>query len=110
MKDDLVERRMPAEKIYLDYAGFRTLDSVIRAKEIFGLKGFTVISQQFHNERAIFVAADMELDVVGFNAEDVNYFVSLRVRLREKVARAWMMMDLFIGTDPKCLGEEIVIK
>jgi SanA protein len=110
MKDDLVERGVPEEKIYLDYAGFRTLDSVIRAKEIFGLKGFTVISQQFHNERAIFVAADMELDVVGFNAEDVNYFVSLRVRLREKVARAWMMMDLFIGTDPKFLGEEIVIK
>src|SRR5690606_23706425 len=51
-KNDLIAKGIPAERIYLDYAGFRTLDSVVRAKEIFGQNTFTIISQKFHNQRA----------------------------------------------------------
>ena len=54
-KKDLVKQGIPENKIYLDYAGFSTLDSVLRAKEIFGLSQFTIISQKFHNERALFI-------------------------------------------------------
>ena len=55
-KNELISRGILAEKIYLDYAGFRTLDSVIRAHAIFGQSSFTIISQKFHNERAIYLA------------------------------------------------------
>ncbi len=109
MRDDLVAEGVPFEKIYLDYAGFRTLDSVVRAKEIFGLESFTVVSQQFHNERAIFLGSFYDLDIVGYNAQDVAAVRSLRVVLREKLARLYMMFDLLRGTDPKFLGETIEI-
>ncbi|NQX85192.1 MAG: YdcF family protein [Flavobacteriaceae bacterium] len=55
-KADLIERGIPRPKIHIDYAGFRTLDSMIRAKDIFGQDSITVISQKFHNERAIYLA------------------------------------------------------
>lgn len=110
MRDDLVAKGVPLEKIYLDYAGFRTLDSVVRAKEIFGLESFTVVSQQFHNERAIYLGTHYDLDVIGYNAQDVDAAISMRVILREKLARLYMMIDLLRGTDPKFLGEEIEIK
>lgn len=53
MKDALVERGVPAERIYLDYAGFRTFDSVYRMEAIFGQMDFVVISQAFHVKRAV---------------------------------------------------------
>ena len=52
MKNELVKRGVAEDKIYLDYAGFRTLDSVVRMEKIFGQHRFTVISQDFHNRRA----------------------------------------------------------
>lgn len=55
-KNELIKKGIPANKIFLDYAGFRTLDSVVRAKEIFGQVSITIISQKFHNERAIYLA------------------------------------------------------
>ena len=51
-----MQKGVPEKSIYLDYAGFRTLDSVVRAKEVFGQTRLTIISQRFHNERAIYLA------------------------------------------------------
>ncbi|MDF1860822.1 MAG: ElyC/SanA/YdcF family protein [Verrucomicrobiales bacterium] len=51
MRNALFRRGVPYSRIYEDFAGFRTLDSVVRAKEIFGQKMLLVISQRFHNER-----------------------------------------------------------
>lgn len=59
-KNELIKRGIPSNRIFLDYAGFRTLDSVVRAKEIFDQKSITIISQQFHNERAIYLAEKKE--------------------------------------------------
>jgi SanA protein len=56
MKDSLVLAGVPSERVYCDYAGFRTMDSIVRAREIFGQAAITVISQEFHNQRAIFTA------------------------------------------------------
>jgi SanA protein len=56
MKESLIEAGVPPERIYCDYAGFRTMDSIVRARKIFGQTAITVISQEFHNQRAIFIA------------------------------------------------------
>ncbi|MDH3796471.1 MAG: YdcF family protein, partial [Flavobacteriaceae bacterium] len=65
MKKDLIKGGIPEDKIYMDFAGFRTLDSMVRAKEVFGLTNATVISQEFHNERAIYLAQRHGLHAVG---------------------------------------------
>ncbi|MDB4442921.1 YdcF family protein [bacterium] len=109
MKNDLVERGVPENKIYLDYAGFRTLDSVIRANAIFGQEKFTAISQPFHNERAIFISEKKGLKPIGFNAKDVSNRYGWKVQVREKLARVKMLLDIIIGKQPKFYGEKIEI-
>ncbi len=108
-KNALIELGVPANRIFLDFAGFRTLDSVVRAKEIFGQKKFTVISQKFHNERAVFLAKHFDIDAIGFNAKDVNSFGGLKTQLREYLARAKAVWDIFWGVQPKFGGKPIEI-
>ena len=109
MKEALVGRGVPAEAIYLDYAGFRTYDSVVRMEKIFGQESFTVISQEFHNRRAVYIAQALGLDAVGYNAADVAAYAGMKTRLREKLARVRMFMDLWTGKTPKFLGEPVEI-
>ncbi len=108
-KNELVRLGIPSNRIYLDYAGFRTLDSVIRSKEIFGQNRITFISQKFHNERAIYLAEESGIDAVGFNAKDVSGKYGLRVKLREYLARVKAFVDLKLGVSPKFLGPKIKI-
>ncbi len=108
-KNALIEKGVPAHKIYLDYAGFRTLDSVVRAKEVFGQNQYTIISQKFHNERAIYIAKSRGMDVIGFNAKDVSAKFGLKVRLREYLARVKVFGDHLFNVQPKFLGKQIVI-
>jgi len=108
-KNDLIKKGVPAEKIILDYAGFRTLDSVVRAKEIFGQSEITIISQQFHNERAIYLAEKYDISAIGFNAKDVSGRYGYKVQLREYLARTKVFVDLVFGVKPKFLGKKIVI-
>ena len=105
----LVAMGVPEGKIYLDYAGFRTLDSVIRAKEIFGLTALTVVSQAFHDERAIYLAEKYGIKAIGFCARDVDKYSGMKTRLREYFARAKVFWDLSLGVQPKFLGEKIDI-
>ncbi|WP_298902647.1 ElyC/SanA/YdcF family protein [uncultured Psychroserpens sp.] len=109
-KTDLIARGIPENKIFLDYAGFRTLDSVIRAKAIFGQDSITIISQQFHNERAIYLAKHNEINAVAFNAKNVQGRYGLKVQLREYLARAKASMDVLFNVEPKFLGQQIEIK
>ncbi len=109
MKKDLIASGIPSDNIYLDYAGFRTLDSVIRMKEIFGQEKFTIISQKFHNERAIFIAKHYGWDVVGFNAQDVTSYYGFRTMVREKLARVKVFIDFLTNKQPRYLGEKIKI-
>jgi len=109
MKAALVKAGISPEKIYLDYAGFRTYDSVYRMKAIFGQTKFTVISQEFHNRRAIFIAKALKLDVVGFNARDVDAYNGFKTRLRERFARVKVLLDVFFQFKPRFLGERILI-
>lgn len=110
MKQALIDLGIPEKVIVLDFAGFRTLDSVVRAKKVFGQGSFIVISQQFHNERAVYIARSKGIEAYGYNAQDVAKNFSLRVRIREYFARAKVFLDLIFGVSPKFLGDEIEIK
>jgi len=110
IKKDLVEGGIPTDKIFLDYAGFRTLDSMVRAKFIFGLDSVTVISQKFHNERAIYLAEKKGLKAIGFNAEGISGKQGLKVQFREYFARVKVFIDLLLNTQPRFYGEKIEIK
>jgi len=109
-KKDLILLGVPEEKIILDYAGFSTLDSVLRAQKIFGLNSFTVISQKFHNERAIFLAKKKGVTAIGFNAQTVSGKYSIKTELREYLARTKACLDILFDSQPKYWGEPIVIK
>ena len=109
-KEELIRKGIPANKIYLDYAGFRTLDSVVRSKEIFGQESITIISQEFHNERAIYLAEKNGIEAIGYNAKDVSGRYGLKTQLREYLARTKVFLDIVFGVGPKFLGDKIEIK
>ncbi|WP_431166296.1 SanA/YdcF family protein [Tenacibaculum halocynthiae] len=109
-KNELIKKGIPAKRIFLDYAGFRTLDSVVRAKEIFGQTSVTIISQKFHNERAIFLAEKNGINAIGFNARDLTGKYGLKVRIREYFARTKAFLDIMFGVKPKFLGKKVEIK
>ncbi len=106
MKRDLLRADIPDSRIFLDYAGFRTLDSVVRAKAIFDTDDFLIISQKFHCERALYIANYYDINarclaVPGPGPEHSN----LPVRLREVFARTKAFLDLYIiNTQPRFLG------
>jgi SanA protein len=110
MKNELIKNGVDSTKIYLDYAGFRTFDSVVRVKEIFSQDSILLISQLFHNERAIYIAEKKGLIAFGYNAKDVEKKYGIKTVIREKFARVKLMLDFMIGTKPKFLGEKIEIK
>lgn len=109
-KNELIKKGIPEHKIFLDYAGFRTLDSVIRAKEIFGQEKITIISQEFHNERAIYLAGKNDIEAIGFNAADVSRRYGMKVQIREYLARTKVFLDILFGVKPKFLGEKIEVR
>ncbi len=110
MRRALIKAGIPASAIYMDFAGFRTLDSVVRAKEVFGQASYIIVSQKFHNERAIFIAHRFGIDAIGFNAPDVAPHEGFKTRVREIFARFMSLLDLYIlSKEPKFLGEPIAI-
>lgn len=110
MKEALVREGIPADVIFLDYAGLRTLDSVIRMREIFSQDRYIVVSQRFQNERAIFIARHYGMEVYGFDAQDVTGRFSLKTHIREKFARVRMFLDILTDKQPKFLGEKVDIE
>ena len=102
MRDSLVARGVPASAIILDGKGYRTICSVVNANKVFGLKSFTIISQKFHNERAIYQAEHLGLDVENiqaYNAKDPKSRRAYLTTIREYFARVKMFMDLITYDD-----------
>jgi len=111
MKDSLMKQGVPDSCITLDYAGFRTLDSMVRCLEVFGQDSVTVISQGFHNERAIFIANYYKMHAVAFNAKSPSALFSFQTNVRESLAKFKAVLDLYIfHTAPHFLGEKVNIK
>jgi SanA protein len=109
MRQALLELGVDSAHIAMDHAGFRTLDSVVRAREVFGQNSFTVVSQRFQTERAVYIARHWGIEAVGYNARDVSGMVGTRTRIRELGARVKVFMDLLFGAQPRYLGEAVRI-
>lgn len=110
MCDALIEVGIPDSIIYMDYAGFRTLDSVLRMSEIFGQSSFIIVSQKFHNERAVFLSQYYGFTAYGYNARDLDLNrSSYRTKIREYFARVKVFVDIVTDKGPKYLGEPINI-
>jgi SanA protein len=103
MKQALIEKGVPADKIVCDFAGLRTMDSVVRVEKIFGIQDVILVSQKFHNERAAYIAQKRGIDAIGYNAQDVK---GRETQKREYLARVRMWADEnILKTTPKYLGE-----
>lgn len=109
LRKDLIESGVPADLVTMDFAGFRTLDSIVRAKEVFKLDSFVVVSQRFQVERALYIARAHKIDAIGFAADNPPYFGwRWRVRLREVFARFLAVLDVTVlDTMPKFLGPSV---
>jgi SanA protein len=111
MKKDLIALGVPGNKIYCDYAGLSTLDSVVRTKEVFKENQFIVISQGFHVRRAIYLGLAHDIDLIGYAPQGVSGLGSLKTELRECLARGKALLDVkFLNRQPKFLGEPVIIK
>lgn len=111
MKRDLLKAGIPEESITLDYAGFRTLDSVQRAKEIFDANSLTIVTQQFHCQRAVFIANNFDMDTVCLVVPSPSGWANTKIRIREVLARTKAMLDLYVfHVQPKFLGPKEPIK
>ncbi len=110
MKNELISRGIPEEKITLDYAGFDTYDSVLRAKMIFGQDAFIVVSQKFHNQRAVYIARRNGIHAYGYNARDVKKMNGLKTKIREFFACVKAYIEVKVNVKPTYLGEKVIIK
>lgn len=110
MLEALVALGVPAKHITMDYAGLRTLDSVVRSKKIFQQKKITIISQAFHNARALYIADYYGIDAIAYNATYPSS-AGPKTICREYLARPKALLDLYIlKTKPRYLGDTINIK
>ncbi len=106
MKQALIKKGVPAEKIVCDYAGFRTLDSVVRLKEVFDVTEVVFVTQKFHNERAAYLAEKEGIDFIGLNAQAVSGNAAKKTNTREYLARVKMLLDTLVSKSPKFLGDK----
>jgi SanA protein len=109
----LVEAGVPGEAITLDFAGFRTLDSVVRAAEVFRVPSYTIISQRFHLNRAVFIARHEGIDAVAYAPPETRERQKRRLLVREALARVNTILDVVVlRTRPRFLGapEPIVLQ
>lgn len=105
MRKALVKAGVPLKCITLDYAGLRTLDSIVRCKEIFGQSKIVIVTQPFHCYRAIFISKYFGIDAVALHTD--TEFSKSSVYMREYFARAKAVLDLYVfKTEPRHLGNK----
>ncbi len=99
---------VPAQAITMDFAGLRTFDSVARAKLVFGLKRLTIITQDYHAYRALFIARKLGMQPVAYAPAGEVSGPAFRPYMREVAARVWAILDLYLfDTGPKFVGEPV---
>jgi len=110
MKKELIKRGVPDSCLVFDYAGLRTFDSMVRCKQIFGQDSVIVISQEFHNARAVYISQHIGLMSFGYNARKVTTQNETKIMFREFFSRIKCLLDLYVlNTKPRHLGEKIKI-
>ncbi|MBO0720782.1 MAG: YdcF family protein [Blastocatellia bacterium] len=111
MKSLGLELGVPESAMTLDYAGYRTLDSVVRAKEVYGLTRFTIITNDFHTYRALFLSKSNNIDAVAYYSEEFPL-----MQLGEEIPREWLarvkaVIDVYLlQKQPRVLGPRVEIK
>ncbi|PON18272.1 protein SanA [Candidatus Entotheonella serta] len=110
MKNDLLKLGVPEGVLTLDYAGFSTLDSVLRAKRVFGQNRLLVVSQPFHCKRAIYIARRHRIEAYGFPAKDVTGPTAQKTYSREYLARVKALLDVeLLNSQPRFLGKQEIV-
>ena len=109
MRAGLIERGVPAEAIYRDFAGLRTLDSVLRAESVFGQTRMIIVSQRFHLSRALFLAREQGIEAWGFEAQDVKRAYSLMTELRRYPSAMRAYWDVWNGMRAPEAGKPVRI-
>ncbi len=109
MRQALIELGVPSSVIFPDYAGLRTYESVMRARDVFGQKDITIISQRFHNQRAVYIANRKGMKAIAYNAADVHQDMSDRTRIREWFAKSKVFWDLLIKKEHDYPDKTIVV-
>ncbi len=105
MSKALVARSVPEKDIVMDCAGFRTLDSVVRARTAFGLTRCTIVTDDFHLPRALYIAAQENLDAVGFQTKPLPRSIAPWTYIREIGSRSLVWVDInILHTRPKFTG------
>jgi len=107
MRKALIAKGVPSNDITLDFAGLRTLDSIVRCKEIFDQESITIITQSFHSYRALFISQYYAMDAIVMVADEPEALQSAKVIVREVLARPLAVLDLYLlNTAPRHLGEK----
>lgn len=111
MKNYAKNEGVPSSDIFMDHAGFSTYESLVRAKEIFGVKKIVIVSQKYHLYRALYIARSLGLDAVGVDGQLRPYTTDTNIfnTLREFLARNKDFIYVKFNPAPTYLGDAIPI-
>jgi len=96
MKRALLQRGVPESALILDNYGLRTLDSIVRARDVFKCARLTIISERFHDFRALFLSHYFRIDAVAYAPDDLSVRWMIRPTAREYLARVKAVLDLYV--------------
>jgi SanA protein len=96
LKRALIARGVPDSALVLDNYGLRTLDSVVRARDVFRCGRLTIISERFHDFRALFLSRYYGIDAVAYAPPDLPFRWAIRSMVRESLARVKAVLDLYV--------------
>ncbi len=101
---------VPPEDIFCDHAGFSTAESMIRARNIFGVERAIVVTQTYHEYRALFLGQELGIEVKGVGADQRKYKTGFIGEIREILARDKDYLKMKRGDESAVGGEEISLK
>ena len=109
MKAYMLDAGVPLENIFMDHAGFSTYETMYRAKEIFAVESAIVITQEYHQYRALYIAKKKGIEVIGVSSDPRSYYGQLYRELREILARDKDFFKVMFDAQPTYLGDVIPI-
>lgn len=109
VKEYLLDQGVLGEDIFLDHAGFDTYDSIYRAKEIFEIESLTIVTQEFHLPRAVYIGNSLGMETYGYVADRQKYISEKWNAVRESIARIKAFANVTLNSKPTYLGNSISI-
>ncbi len=109
MKEYALNAGIPSKDIFMDHAGFSTYESMYRARDIFLVKKAIIITQKYHQYRALYTARGLGVEGYGVVAEPRIYAGQKYRDIREILARYKDFLKMTVKPEPTYLGETIPI-